>query len=1328
MSYAKLEFALGDYCMIAVPILLPYMPDVLIDMLGRARTSRRTQAAVLFADISGFTAMTAAFATNTSSGAASAGAATAGAATAGAEELTDIINRFFTALVDVVGNHHGDILSFSGDALAVAFCGPASQARSLITRASRCALAMQSAAQMFAQVQTSRGFFALSIKIGLSFGSMHADIIDDGTGHKRFLAAGKALTWAGQAEHDTERGQIGWHASVDSFRDLLMYPAMLKTGAASAARRPRIGRTLLDIDDVVLQQFIPAVLAERVLSGQSSLLSEHRPVTVMFVNIADTTNSLTTRRMLIPAMAAVHQHGGHVTRLDSADKGLRLLALFGAPVVHEDDAERATRCALFILEYLGRRGRIGMASGVLFCGDVGALQRREYTVMGDAVNVAARLMQHAKWGQALANVVTQTQTLATIAWRTLEPLSLKGKVDPVPCYQPLTILDEAPYDDDTVLLGRAHEQRLLEQAVRQTTQHGHTLLVIGEAGMGKSRLAAHAIGLAHKMDARVYLASSQPYGQARYALAQQLLRAMLNLPASTRIEDWRSGMQAWLNQHAPQLQSRMAFVRLALGQSTDEDGWVAQLDAETREQMLHDTIWTVLCAYGQPTVVIVDDAHWLDDGSRALLGHMSMHSEATHTAVLVFSRPEGKPELPHVEKLSLGELDPPDAHLLATHVAKRAQLPDTAQTRTLLHRIAQRAQGNPLFIEQLVLFAQQQGGALSDDNVPDDLRSLLLQRIDQLPQVAQLLLKTACVIGPVFHVDWVQACWPAAQSIGPDQLREQLAMLVQLDLMRVGADEAWASHHFRHATLREAAYSALSFATRATLHERIGLHIEQHYVDQPTQFIEMLAHHFGQSKNTDKQRLYYRWAGDVAFAGFANATAVGHYERLLPLLDGSEQADVLMQLGDVQAHTGQWAPAEVHFREALVLAERWMQPQTQAQAQRAMGQLLARSHSYIESARWLQQARDQFIRLHDQRSLCNTLTHLSFAQLELGELGAAVDTAQMQWEIAQQIVDQAGMAEAQQTMGQLAIQQGQLAEAQVHLQQALQLAGPLHDPRRMMLIDNDIATLNWRMSDYPAAFAHFSAALRIADQIGFRSWVGVLLGNLGVLFWELGAYDRARVCLNQALQIALALGDQSSELTCLGNIAGLLHDDSSESIGSAQQVIERAVMLGQTLRMPFYLCDHACLAAEWAFERGELAQAERYCAIAKEAAQAANDTEVLFRAQLWQARLDVAQGRRTRADGIETFMAQLHDNHLDSLDKTALLYDQCYQLSGDEQFAKQTMVTYQQLYQRAPHQRYRTRVYAIAIAAALAVPTMPIPDWVAPLCAVPLPVLSISAV
>ena len=152
--------------------LRPYVPDVLIDMLGRARTHRRTHAAALFADISGFTAMTEAFA----SGASTAGASTAGAATAGVEELTDIINRFFIALIDVVGNHHGDILSFSGDALAVAFCGPASQARSLIIRASRCALAMQSAAQLFAQVQTSRGVCALRIKIGLSFGSLFVNM------------------------------------------------------------------------------------------------------------------------------------------------------------------------------------------------------------------------------------------------------------------------------------------------------------------------------------------------------------------------------------------------------------------------------------------------------------------------------------------------------------------------------------------------------------------------------------------------------------------------------------------------------------------------------------------------------------------------------------------------------------------------------------------------------------------------------------------------------------------------------------------------------------------------------------------------------------------------------------------------------------------------------------------------------------------------------------------------------------------------------------------------------------------------------------------------
>ena len=437
--------------------LQPYVPDLLIHLLQRQRKHMHTHAAALFADVSGFTAMTEAFATH---------------GNAGAEELTGVINRFFEALIKIVGQHGGDIVSFGGDALAIAFRGPPSRRRQLTQLAYHCAIAMQQEAQAYTQVHTRCGNFALSIKIGLSFGALNAQIVEDDTGQARFLVGGDALLWAGQAEQQAGRGEVMRHISVEPTGDTFVPP---RTQINVSPTTPK----LVEGEEGSLQRFIPPALAERVLSGQGTLVNEHRNVTVMFVGLRRPSRSLRpTRSIESTTMTIVHQFDGNVTRLDSGDKGLRVLALFGAPVMHQDDAERATRCALTLLAELGGNARIGIATGTLFCGDVGATQRHEYTVMGDAVNIAARLMQHAGWGQALVDEATQAGATSSITWQPLPPLQLKGKSTPTPCFQPIAQQDSSGWSQpeslsphtNTPLIGRAPEQALLLDIVQRAGQ------------------------------------------------------------------------------------------------------------------------------------------------------------------------------------------------------------------------------------------------------------------------------------------------------------------------------------------------------------------------------------------------------------------------------------------------------------------------------------------------------------------------------------------------------------------------------------------------------------------------------------------------------------------------------------------------------------------------------------------------------------------------------------------------------------------------------------------------------------------------------------------
>ena len=1256
-----------------------YAPKLLIDLLRQGKLQRQAHAAALNLDISGFTAMTERFAAQ---------------GNAGAEELTAIINSFFTGLMGVVEAWGGDVVGFGGDSMSVLFCSTPARAAATVRRAWGCANALKASAVHLGEVQTTLGLFSLRIKIGLSFGALVAHVLSDESGQSKFLVNGPVMKWAAQSCPRASAGQIVVHPSARGY--LAQHSAATKIQPRKPAKPAH--KTIPN-----LVAFVAPSLVERLQQGASELINEHRNISVLFVRFAPSSDA----SAIAQAMTQVHAFGGCVARLDADANGSRLLALFGAPVMHEDNAARAVECALALQTNLRRRVRCGIGSGFLFCGDVGSPHRREYTVMGDAVNLAARLMQAAPAGQVFACPVTQQLAAHQFVWQPTQPMHLKGKSQPIVAHRPkLKSIAISPVQiTPTEFLGRTYELTQLKQALGEAMRGTPQWVSIeAEAGMGKTQLAAQLMAYAQAQGCLLVATACQPHGQAPYALWQNILRGAMGVDGVDGV-DVGSDVQTWLAAYAPQLQARLALLAPMLGLPMPEAAWVNALDRAQRRAMLADAVAEILqaCAKAQPLLVVIDDAHWMDEGSRELLHDVQVQGRAMRSLVLVLSRGQESDSYKKSDsyrKIVLGELSAADALRLAQTVASSIEKDSRVFTNQELSELAQRGQGNPFFIEQLVRFAFEKRDAKLKD-LPNSLRSLLVQRIDQLSGPAQSLLKIASVIGPTFNPEWVCACWLGRAPITPNALNEQVVALRTLDLLRP-SDDLDANIAFRHATLREAAYEMLSFGTRERLHERIGLHIEARYAKQEAQWMQTLAHHFGHSKNTSKQRVYFRKAGDAAHAVFANDLAIAHYTRVLPLLNPAEGVPVLLGLGEAQAHVGAWAQAEIHFRHALHQAEAVPLPAQQAQAQNALGRLLARSQSYAESARWLQAARQAYEKLDDPTNLCNTLTHLGFAQLELGQLDLAEETVTAQMQIAQAMNDVTGMASAQQTLGQLATQRGEWAKAQKFLQLAQQLAGQSNDPRPIMLIENDIATLAWRRGDDRAAFEHFASALAVAQRIGFKAWVGVLLGNLGVLFWEWGVWPRAEACLDDALKIAKDLGDQTSELTCLGNKALLLRDVGETD--AAQRMFADAITLGQQLGLPYYLCDHACSAAEMAFEVRDFSHAENLMAQAEQAAELADDDEVRFRLRLLRWQLDEAMRCISTLHlllQLRRWLAEVSDD-----EQRASLLDQLWQRTTRKADALRAAKAYRILHQQRPRQRYRRKLLALGVA------DVSVPAWV----------------
>ncbi len=1204
--------------------LQPYFSRAVESMLRKRRRTLRGRGAVLFVDIAGFTALT---------------RAAAAQGVAGAEAVSVRLNRFFGALIPVIDAHGGDVLDFGGDAIHALFPSRPS--------VRRCALALLDAARIDPE---------LSVRIGVGAGAYRIDIIGDAAQH-RALFSGSAVRRAAHAEkHAAQRAAL-LHASCARIGS---WPVGARLWPQ--ARRPRRERVV----ETVARSFLHPALAERICAGQSVFVNEHRAVSVLFAGVAD-------RAALATVITEAHLLGGCATRVDAAGEaaGLRALVLFGAPVTHEDDARRAVHCARTLLASLGSRARIGIASGTLFCGDAGAAERREYTVMGDAVNLAARLLQHATPGSALVDAVIH-DSLPDAHWHAPAMLMVKGFDAPVAAYAVQALMDDATLsarpaqanDRERELLGRANEQDQLERLLQASCAgKGAALQIVGEPGMGKTCLADWVMQRGEALGMRVLRAAAQPYGQAAYAAWAQLLRAWLGpLPDIVALE---TALRAEL----PDVTVAVAWLARLLGLRNPEHAWIDALAPATRAAELHAAlinVWHAL-ARNRPLVLCIDDAHWLDAESTALLHALAGRLSGNALMLLALSRSPDS-ALPMMQ---LGALAPGDAQRLAER-AIADDAPAVAQ-------IVERAQGNPFFIDQLAQFVRTQPDRGAE--LPHSLRALLLQRIDQLSADEQTAIKLASVIGPQINCDWLRGCWPAA---APENFEPLLKGLIADGLLRIEREPGWVTHAFAQATLREAAYDALSAAARVALHERVGCWIEAHH--PPEDFLDLLAYHFGHSADADKQRHYYQLAGDAARAAYNNSTAIGHYERLLPLLTPERQLDVQVRLGAVRAHVGAWPQAEKHLRAAQASAD----GVTGARAELELGKLLARSRSYADSANWLARASKHFAALKQPAPQCEALAHLAFAQLELGDLAVARATAQRQLRLAQRHALRAAEVDAQQMLGQLALQQGDLSRARTRLHLAATLAKRMRDKRRTLLIDNDRATLAWQRGDYRGSFGHFRQALASAKVIGWRAWMGVLLGNIGVLHWELGALDRAEALLSDALVVAHELNDKTSETICLGNLAAVRAEQGD--LPGARAMFDEAMALSTRLRLPYYLCDQARQAAELALRAGDFHAAARLCSRAASAAKRADDGDANLRSRALATRIAFARGKQSRPAALRAVRSLLRGVNDEQL---AFLHDVLWQIGGGAADAEAALALYRALFHVTPRQLYSARIMAL---------------------------------
>jgi predicted ATPase/class 3 adenylate cyclase len=1203
----------------------------------------RTDAVVLFADIAGFTPMSEALAK---------------VGRFGAEELSRILNNYFGSMIERAVAYGGVVVRLTGDALTVLFpCDPRSLA---VGRAVRCALDMQAAMGAFQSLGTQAGVFRLAMRAGLAMGSVLGAIVGDPAVRLEYVVAGRAIDRAAAAERHAAIGQVvidGGMLLADGIDAVELQDdayMVRRVEESVGTLPPRAADALDDATASRLVPFLHPAIAERLRAGRRGLVNEHRKVTVTFVGLPDLPAddpeaAASLQAYLAPAVRVIDRFGGHLNQVDTGDKGTLLMLLFGTPIAHEDDEERAVRCCLELLRMPGGPFRAGVTTGSAFCGEIGSELRRYYTVVGDSVNLASRLLQAAQPGQLLIDGPTFERVEAGAVGERLQPIAVKGKAGPVSAWAVRAARDRPGLQLlEPLAVGRLVGRDVELHTIQELARHaragrGQVLSLSGEAGIGKSRLVAEAVAVGEGLGFAVHGGACRSYGTTTsYLVWRPIVQGLLAVDPSLPSDEQRAQVDSQMAAYGPDWAERAPLLAPVLGMTMPDSSLTRSLDPQVRAERLRSLLLDLVRrrAAAGPLLLVLEDCHWIDPPSMALLEFLARNAADLRVLIVVAARREDADPVPvaqlaglaHRTELHLQDLPAAAAEALAAERLRASYGEGVDPSAEVVRGIAERSGGNPFHIEELVGFLHARGvdprdlHRFADLELPDSLHRLVLARLDQLSDGEQATIKVASVIGRVFRARWLWGSYPEVGS--PEEVARYLEHLDALDLTPLRSAVPEAEYGFKHAIIQEAAYDSLAFGMRQTLHEAVGGFIERAYAGRLDQYVEVLAHHYGRTRNEDKQRVWFRAAGDAAKASYANEAAVEHFQRLLPLLAPTQTGEVLLELGAVWHLVGRWDEAEQAYRRAMEVAERSADQPLLAASKRDLGILLMRTRSYAEGVTWLNEAAAELERLRDVRGLATALDRLAFAAIQQGEYSDAEAAANHHLAIATRAADHREVSGALHNLGLVTWDAGRRDEALSLLHRALTAASEAGDERRTDRIANDLAALHAERGDHGDAVEYLRQALAVARRIGDRWMVAQTIGNAVELYLDRGEYAQAARHATDALRVALELGDWVLIAVGVGRLASIAAASGERQ--QAEKLFARAVTFARAIGDPFVLCAYLHQQAKLLADAGRLEEAER---INQEIldGDAESDAGTRVRAELLSIRLRVALGRMDRA-------------------------------------------------------------------------------------------------
>ncbi len=1087
---------------------------------------------MLFADISGFTALSERLATR---------------GRIGTEELVDTLSRVFGGMLWIAASHGGQLLKFGGDALLLLFTGP-DHAR----HAASAAVEMRSDLRRATQVPTSVGKLKLSISMGAHSGAFHLFLVGDP--YPQLVVLGPATTAAMDAESAAEAGQI----VVTSVAAKLLGPnstrpredGELMVRWRRAAVDPFGSPPSRGTDSVIARRVMPPIMAS--MLDISSPDPMHRIATMAFFKFKGTDQRLENdgpegvadalHDMLVVAEAAFAAEDIALLSVDVDANGGKLVCSSGVPLTSEDDEGRMLRAARAIVSAgTSLPLQVGIHRGHVFAGEMGSSEHGIFSVMGDTVNTAARIMVTASPGVIHVHPAVLDHARTLYDTTAEGPFTFKGKALPQVVYRVGEEIGPKESTDrqDFPFLGRDKELAAIRERVDAVLDgDGGVVTVLGAAGLGKSRLVREALSAVDHVP-RMSM-HAEPYGAtSSYRVVRDPLRALFDVghgdETAMSLELHRT-----VSRVAPHLEPFVPLVSDVLQLKAPSTPETDAIGPEFRAQRTADVVVELVNVVRDgPLLILLEDMHWADDSSAFLLGRIA---ESTRTLPwLLITARRDEPGGFTTDLGSVIDIDP-----LPDDAIRRLAVEATEAAPLRPHEIdlvSERAAGSPLFVRELITAAQQLG---SLESVPASLQGTLAAQVDALDPLSKRVLSYASVLGRSFRRSIVDVL------LRHEGLELDSATVAQLSRF-IEADGPL-RYRFKNGLVCDVVYDGLAYRMRARLHRLAGEAFEQLSTDLASD-AAMLSLHFSRADDHERTYRFASLAAERAEGAYAFAEAAIHYERAVDAAkklnaDGDVRRELFIALGDVRHKTGMLDASLDAYRRAAAL-----------------------SRGPIDRA-------TIHLRRATVRERAGALRLALADALRARTAASAIDAEESLVLQARSMAFTAIVREGQ----------GRSQEARRAAEAAIQVAERCNDVKSLAQAYNMMLLTGLTLGDEdPHQFAQ--RALASYEQL--HDWMGVagVTNNLGILAYYDGRWQETLEYYRRALDSLRRIGNLADAAYVETNIGEVLINQGH--LDEAESMLRDGVRTLRSSGFDHFVPFSEMLIGRWLLARGELGEAER---------------------------------------------------------------------------------------------------------------------------------------